>query len=44
MIGKNKNDARFFYLATEIDSIALSMQKNSQLAIATGWVEGEISC
>jgi len=40
LIGDNKNNARFFYLPAEIDSTALSMQKNSQLAIATGWVEG----
>ena len=40
LIGENKYNARVFYLAADIDSTAVSMQKNSQLAIATGWVEG----
>ena len=39
LIVENKRNARYFYLATDVDSTAVSMQKNSQLAIATGWVE-----
>jgi hypothetical protein len=41
LIGENRYNARVFYLASDIDATAVSMQKNAQLAIATGWVDGE---
>ena len=39
LIGETKDNARVFYLASDIDKTATSMQKDGQFAIATGWVE-----
>ena len=39
LISENKHNARVFYLASDIDATAVSMQKNQQLSIATGWIE-----
>lgn len=40
LIGETNSNARVFYLASDIDKTATSMQKGGQLSIATGWIEG----
>ena len=39
LVVENKYNARFFYLAADVDRTAASLTENKQLAIATGWVE-----